>query len=172
MPTPLHVNDNNIVMLNYQYVFYAVGAYAALHLSHIVEYSNKKKSYIGLAVILTLMTLFFFNALGNNDVIINHSFRLIYVCALWFVLDFLPEIEIRKWMKNSFFLYCSHLMLLQCAQAISEIVIRRIGKYENCLKVAEWVLLPMVVIVLILWVAEVMKNKLQKVWGIITGSRG
>lgn len=172
MSTPLNVNANNIVMLNYQYVFYAVGAYAAMHLRHIVENSSKKKSYIALGVIIVLVILYFSNILGNDDVIRNHTFRLIYVCALWFVLDFLPESKIRGWMKNSFFLYCSHLMLLQCAQAFSEIVINHIGKYEAVLNVTEYILLPCLIVIIILLFAELMKKRLPKVYGIITGGRG
>ena len=172
METPLDVNANNVVMLNYQYIFYAVGAYAALNLKKLIETPSRKKSYIALGVIVVLFLLYFFNVLGTHDVIINHTFRLVYACALWFLLDLLPEIKIQGWMKNSFFIYCSHLMLLQCAQAISEIIIWHTGKYEAVLEVAEYILLPQLIVIIILLFANVFKRGFPRVWEIITGSRG
>ena len=56
MQIPLNVNANNFVMFNYQWIYYLIGGYAALNLKSLVEAGNKKKVYIGLVVILLLIS--------------------------------------------------------------------------------------------------------------------
>lgn len=171
MKLPLNVNANNLVMLNYQYIFYAVGAYGALNWKEVVERPTGRKSWIAIAVFVFLMLFYWGYAAGHGNAIISHTFRLIYIVALWFVLDVCGTFNVYGWMKNSFFLYCSHLMVLQCVQRVCDIIIEKIEIMKSVLYVAEYVILPMVIIGALLVIAEFMKKRIPKIYGILTGSR-
>lgn len=55
MTLPINVNENSLIMLNYQYIFYGIGSYAALNLRNIVEEKSEKRTKI------CLVMLFFIN---------------------------------------------------------------------------------------------------------------
>lgn len=172
MQIPLNVNANNLVMLNYQYIFYAVGAYGALNWKDVVERPSVRKSQISIAVLVALMLFYWGYAARHGNAITSHSFRLIYIVALWFAIDACRTFKAYSWMKNSFFLYCSHLMVLQCVQRVCDIIIEKIGIMKPVLYVAEYVLLPMAVIGALMVIAEFMKKHMPNIYGTLTGSRG
>lgn len=170
MRLPLNVNENSIIMLNYQYIFYTVGAYAALHFKNIVENPSKKIIRICTVIYIPLLILAFVFSNTSQYVIVNHMYRVIYVCVLWFALDGIKEFKIRTWMSYSFFIYCSHTMLLQCAQGVCDIIIEKTGVLKNLLYVVEYVALPQVVILFLLLLIPVIK-KVPKLYGVISGGR-
>ena len=43
MTLPINVNENSLIMLNYQYIFYGIGSYATLNLRNIVEEKSEKR---------------------------------------------------------------------------------------------------------------------------------
>jgi hypothetical protein len=168
--TPINVNSNSFAMLNYQYVFYAVGAYSAIHLKKFVETPNKLRSIIGASVLIALCITF---AIPNveKEVIMSHTFRLVFCVCLWFAFDLIKEIKALGFMKMSFFIYCSHLIILQCVQAIIEVVTNKFLTHDSLLFVLEWFLLPVVLIAGIVSVGYFMKRFLPKTWNIVTGKR-
>ena len=172
MQIPLNVNANNIIMLNYQYIFYAIGACGALNWREFVERPTQNKSAVAGAILLALAAFYFLFVVKHEDAIVSHSFRLIHIIALWFALDFIPTFKTQKWMGNSFFLYCSHLIVLQCVQRICDIAIEGIGQYQPFLYVTEYIFLPIAIIVLLMIVAELLKKQLPKIYGALTGNRG
>ena len=172
MQIPIDVNANNWVMFNYQYIFYAVGAYGALNWKSIIEKPNSRKTYLAISVLFMLIVIYFLLLKNYTDAILNHSFRLIYICAIWFVFDIKRKFNIRKWMGNSFFLYCSHLIILQCFQKICDILIGKIGAFQSILYIMEYIFLPVLLIGFLLFFAEALKRKLPKIWDVLTGSRG
>lgn len=171
MQIPLNVNANNLVMLNYQYIFYAVGAYGALNWKNVVERPSVRKSQISIVVLVALMLFYWGYAARNGNAIISHSFRLIYIVALWFSLDVCGKFKVYGWMKDSFFLYCSHLMVLQCVQRVCDIIIEKIGYMKPVFYVAEYIILPMAIIGALMVIAELMKKRMPRIYGILTGSR-
>ena len=172
MEIPLNVNANNIVMLNYQYIFYVIGAYGALNYREFVETSTIQKRYIAGIVLVLLCLSYFLFIVKHGNVITNHFFRMVYIVGLWFVMDFVPRYKVKNWMTNSFFLYCSHLMILQCVQRVCDIVIGKLGKIQSVLYVLEYILLPIAVIVLLMIIAEFAKKYMPKIFGVMTGNRG
>lgn len=170
MRLPLNINENSIVMLNYQYIFYAVGAYAALNFKNIVENPTKRIVRICTALYIPLLILSFVLSNISQHVIINHMFRVIYVCVLWFVLEGVKEFKIREWMNCSFFIYCSHTMILQCAQGVCDIIIEKIGVWKNGLYVVEYITLPLGVILFLLLLIPIIK-KVPKFYGLLSGGR-
>ena len=97
---------------------------------------------------------------------------MIYIVGLWFAIDLLPKFEVKNWMTNSFFLYCSHLMILQCIQRVCDIIIGKTGSLQPVLYVLEYILLPIIVIAFLMISAEVIKKYIPKLFGILTGNRG
>jgi peptidoglycan/LPS O-acetylase OafA/YrhL len=172
MVIPIDVNANNWIMINYQYIFYAVGAYCALNCREFVEKPMRLKTISGVIVLLALFVIYACFITQFNNPIINHSFRLVYICALWFALDVVPQFKTFNWMNNSFFIYCSHYAILLCTQRVCDILIQRWGYFQQLLYVVEYIFLPIVIIIILIVIAESIKKKFPKVWGIIMGGRG
>ena len=59
MEIPLNVNANNIVMLNYQYIFYAISAYGALNYRKFVEIPTVRKKIYSKYCIGSIMCVLF-----------------------------------------------------------------------------------------------------------------
>lgn len=172
MQTPLNVNSNSVVMLNYQYIFYAVGAYGALNCSQFVEKPTPKKRKVASIILFTLIACYFLYIIKHSNVLIGHSFRLLYVIAVWFAIDYILRYRVYKWMNNSFFIYCSHLIVLQCVQRVCDILIGKIAGTTSVLYVIEYIFLPLIVSICLIAVAEKMKKNLPSVYGVLTGNRG
>lgn len=172
MQIPLNVNSNSIIMLNYQYIFYAIGAYSALNWKDIVEISTYGKRNVASVILLALVTFYFLYIMKHGNVVIGHFFRLVYIIAMWFVLDYIPIYRVYRWMGNSFFLYCSHLIALQCIQRVCDIVIGKTDEIQSILYVLEYLFLPIIIIVFLLFVAESVKKRLPKIYGVLSGKRG
>lgn len=173
MTLPINVNENSLTMLNYQYVYYGVGSYAALHLRNIIEERNQKRAKICSVIFILLFIInYIMGIMQIQNVIINHVWRLIYICVLWFVLDYLPQISIKSWMNNSFFLYCSHLIVLQCSQRVCEIILNKMSLSGGIFSVLEFIVLPIIIITLLLFLAEILKKYLPRIWNVISGGRG
>lgn len=74
MLIPLNVNSNSIIMLNYQYIFYAIGAYSALNWRDIAETSTYEKRNAASVVLLALVIVYFSYIMKHGNVVINHFF--------------------------------------------------------------------------------------------------
>lgn len=173
MNLPINVNSNNIVMINYQIIYYLMGAYAAIHYKKDVENSEKyNKLSILIICLLLIFYMIFIGFLGKGSVIINHIYRLVFSITLWFVSSRLPAISIKKWMKNSFFIYCSHMMLLQCTQRVFDILLVKIDVDLPLIYIAEYFLLPIIIVVFIIILAELLKKYMPHFSNILMGNRG
>ncbi len=173
MTLPINVNENSLIMLNYQYIFYGIGSYAALNLRNIVEEKSEKRTKICLVMLFLLIIINIIMVKQQmENVIINHTWRLCYICVLWFVFDHLPQISIKSWMNDSFFLCCSHLIILQCSQRVCEIILSKMNLSGGIFSVLEFLILPIIIIILLLLLAEVLKKYLPRTWNVISGRRG
>lgn len=79
-------------MLNYQYIFYAIGAYSALNWKDIAETLTYGKRNVASVILVVLVTVYFMYITKHGNAVINHVFRLVYIVAMWFVLDYIPSI--------------------------------------------------------------------------------
>ena len=57
MTLPINVNENSLIMLNYQYIFYGIGSYAVLNLRNIVEEKSEKRTKICLVMLFLLIII-------------------------------------------------------------------------------------------------------------------
>lgn len=154
-------------MFVYQYVFFAVGSYAALCFKNSVENFSKNKSIISSCILVALVTCYWCYIRTSGDVVSNHLFRLLWGISLWFTLDLLPEINVRPWMKYSFFIYCAHTILIQPVQGITRAIFN-----DNIVLCIEYIVLLVLVISILIKIADILKSRLSIFWTIITGSRG
>ena len=167
---PLDVNENSIVMLNYQYIFYAIGAWAGLNCRDWVENPTKSKRIISLVAVCVLCAVYF-TPIFKIDVIVSHTFRIFFAIAVWFVFDWVPEIKMNSWLKMSFWIYCTHTIVIQCIQRVISIVLSDFIGATNLLWVAEWFILPIVVVIALIFIGIYMQKYLSKVYNVVTGNR-
>ena len=170
LTTPLDVNSNGIVMLNYQYIFYAIGAYAGINYREFVENPTPKKRNISLVVLGALCVLYFLPIFEVN-IISSHTFRIAFAISLWFAFDLLPEVRIQSWMKMSFWIYCSHTIVLQCAQGIIGVLLYDLLGGGSIVWIAEWIVLPIAIAIFLLFVGLLAKKYTPKIYNLLTGSR-
>ena len=171
MEVPINVNANSIIMLNYQIVYYLIGSYAAIHCKTMVENNIKKKrvtaTVLGI-VLLGLIVTLILCSLGSPA--ISHFIRLLLAIDIWFLFSWLPKIHAKKWMKNSFFIYCSHLLILQPVQRVLDIFISKMS--IPSLYISEYVVLPILTVALIIVVAELLKKYVPMIASLLMGNRG
>ena len=172
MQVPLNVNANNFIMFVYQYIFYAIGAYAALCWKTQVENPSMGKSIFGAALLGLLLVACSIYNIHYGDVITNHTFRWLWCIAFWLAYDLLPEIKVRPWMKYSFFIYCSHLIFVMCFQGVTRIAYTGAGKMEPVFQIGEYCWLPILTVFVLIKIGNILKGHTPKLWGIITGCRG
>ena len=168
--TPVNVNSNSPVMFNYQYVFYAIGAYSAIHFKQVVEKPNITRGMIGVALICVLCIIYWL-PFYESTVVVGHTFRVVFAIAFWCACDLIKNTEIPSYMKMSFFIYCAHLLPLQCSQVLIRLVINKLSLTINAVYVIEWIVLPVLMVSLIILLGKALKKHLPKTWCVLTGNR-
>ena len=94
--------------------------------------------------------------------------RLTQVAAIWFLADiFAISVEPKWWMKISFFIYCTHSMILESLEKVFLIVF---GKTEFG-AILDIILAPILTLVIIIFVAWIFKHW-GRLWKVLTGTRG
>lgn len=101
--------------------------------------------------------------------IISHTFRLLFVCCLWFAVDLLPIKNIKG--NYSFFIYCVHLIPLQCIQGVTGIIFNKKGLGYLYINLVEYILLPIIIVMLIIGTAELIKKYIPGLAEYIYGGR-
>lgn len=168
----IDVNANTLAMFNYQFVFFATGAYAALCWSNIVETGSNAKTVLGLIGIVVLCSLYWIYIKQNGNTFSNHLFRLFCIPILWFAYDALPEIKIRPWMKFAFFIYCAHMFLMYSIQGVTLRIYDSLGYMRPYFTLIEYVSLGVIIVFIIIKLGDYMKIKTPFLFNIITGNRG
>lgn len=168
----IDVNANTLVMFNYQFIFFALGAYGALCWSQLIEHPSREKSYISIIIMLILVSLYWCYLKDNGTVWTNHIYRVFLIPLFWFAFDILPEIKIMPWMKFSFFIYCSHMFVLYCAQGITARIYPYLGKYQPLFAFVEYIILGILTVYLLLKIVTILKFRTPKIFCLISGNRG
>lgn len=120
-------------------------------------------SYIGLG--LWIMTII----LQKLSMIDGGMPILVVLICLWYAGDVLSyDKEPYWWMKISFFIYCTHDMILE---AYEKIFLKVFGISPIC-AILDYVLMPAVTVVTVIGMAAIMKKYFPRLWMILTGGRG
>lgn len=170
--THINVNANNLAMFNYQYAYYALGAYFALNFRSKVESVDELKKRLGAISIILLICLYWLYLKDNGTMASFHLFRFLWIPALWMAIDNLPVVTTRKWMKLAFFIYCSHMLAVYCIQGVMEKIYARIDAFQTLFACAEYILTGIIVVYLLICIAELWKKVLPSSYRIVSGSRG
>lgn len=168
----IDVNSNTLVMFNYQFIFFATGAYAALCWSNQVETPTQSKSYFAVAMIFILFGIYWFYLNDNGTALTNHLFRWIWIPLFWFSFDLLPQIKIKPWMRFSFFIYCSHMFVLYCVQGVTAKTYPLLGVFKPYFAFIEYIALGIITVYVLIKIITSLKIRTPKVFSLITGSRG
>lgn len=168
----INVNANTLVMFNYQFVYFATGAYAALCWSDHVERMNKWVAIIAIVTLVVMIIGYQLYLRTEGTTVSNHLFRWLWIPVFWFSYDLLPEIKVRPWMKYSFFLYCSHMFIVYCAQGIAETTYASMDDWRPILSYAEYIVIGIFTIWILVTLAGIIKNRFPKAHLVLSGARG
>lgn len=166
----INLTSNHISLYIYEGIYYCIGSYIALNFKNYIETINIKRAGVSTAIIAILLVLNVISIsknIGNGGVLYWEVYRIIFCAALFFSLDLLRDFEIKWWMNISFFIYCAHMYPLQLIQEL----ILKLSKNE-IIMVISYLVMPIVVVILLILAAKIMKNKIPKLWCVLTGGRG
>ena len=164
---PLKLTSNSIWIYLYEGIYYFLGSYFSLNWKKECEMFNCKRSKICLAFIIFLLMFNVYITFHSVSVNTRIIFRLLFCINLFFCFDLLPDIEIKWWMKISFFIYCLHMYPLQLSQ---QLLIRLF--LNNWVQLFSYLFMPVFSILLCILLAKILMNGFPKLWNIVTGGRG
>lgn len=149
------------------FIYYLLGAYISLNyeeLAHIKYNWNEKL----LAYIILVISILGIAIIGEISSGFMHILHVIQVIALWIIGDcFLTEKTLKWWVQISFFIYCSHRMILESVEKIFLIVL---GKSDIAAFI-DLMLAPCISLLIIFGIAWFLRKE-KILWRILTGNRG
>lgn len=165
--TTLSINN-----LLYHIFFFMGGAYLALHKKELVEKKNEKltkiSTYLTIIMVLISIIIAVFKTKINYIRPIMYVYITIMIAWSWFFTDNWKYENIKWWQKISFFIYCTHMIILLIIQKIILIV----SKGNIYIGTIDYIISPIICIIIIAIIAKFLKNKMPRTWKIITGGRG
>ena len=93
-----------------------MGAYFGIHLKEVVvrRYDSKSRFFASAILVLSLLAE---SVIGSSQLGHMIPIRLLQIPLIWIVADVLAaEKEPRWWMKISFFIFCSHSLILEAVE--------------------------------------------------------
>ena len=162
-------------------LFFSIGAMVSLHGRHIVdrEYQNSKlKKYGPLVAILVFILLMMWRAsLMNLDediavlrnTIPYHLFEFAAPVTFWFCADVIPfeKIPVKRWEKESFFIYSAHGIVL----SVFAIVVKRLIPRTPLMRTTVYLCGPLIIVAVTLLGAAILKKLMPKFYQGLSGGR-
>lgn len=149
------------------FVIYLFGAIVGIHLREIVrlKYSTSLRIFSG---IYLFGTMFLFAVVRIDFQMIIIPLRITQIIATWIFADiFATSRELKWWVTISFFIYCSHSMILESLEKIIFVVL---GK--NHLGATIDFFFAPIITLMIIFVLAVLLRRIKPLWRILTGNRG
>ena len=140
---------------------YLIGCYIGLNCREYFSLNNKLLSIISaIYVCFTLITSFTY---------LNLFTEFLFFLALWYALDLinLKSITIPWWMNITFFTYVAHDVILVCVQKVIFIICGS----TPIVALLDYIFTPLLVLLILIFVAYFMQKKLPIAWKILTGGR-
>lgn len=149
----------------YYWFYYLTGAYIGIHFSNIIKemtFSRHCMIVSGMIFIIASIIDMKYPVDKPNRIII-----LISIVCLWIMLDVLrKEKEPLWWMRLSFFIYCTHSMILESVEKLILIFLR-----NNIWGAAiDFICAPIITILIITLLAYFLR-KIPMIWMILNGNR-
>lgn len=141
-------------------IYYLIGSYIGLNCRNYLQKGSLFLSIFGLG--------YFFISIGTGLAFEYELCKIVLLIALWYIMDlFASERVLPKFMFFSFFTYLAHDALLQ---GIKKIMLKLLGQ-EPVWALVTYILVPIVVWVVLVFIASFLKNKVPKLWKIAVGGR-
>lgn len=142
--------------------WYFFGSWVGINFGNIAMCRNKLLSWLSIFYIcFTLVTGFH---------VWNEGFQLLFYIAIWFALDSiccLGNREVPDWMKITFFTYVAHDIFLEAFEKIYLII----WGYSPIWALIDYIFMPVLVFVLLVFLAAVMKRYMYPMWKVLSGNR-
>lgn len=166
------VSINLLLEIDYYAVLYWVplyltGAYLGHYYSKKVEgiWVFNKKSKVVSCILFSIVFIF---AYLYENATTMYIFRLVVPFTLWILIDGISFSKKPKWwMEISFFIYCTHFVIISSFQKVMLLVL---GKSTLAFFIT-YLITPIIVVLIITFVAYIMKKYMNPVWRFTTGGR-
>lgn len=162
---PLVVWGGHEQSLCYYWLYYLLGTYTGIHFSDIVK--GKKFSQLNMiaaAIILFVCSTINMQYPPDRP---NRLLEIICIICVWVSFDFLRTEENPKWWaKISFFIYCTHSMILESTEKLFLILLGR----NMFGAVVDLLFAPIITFVIILTGAYILQ-KIPRLWKVLNGNR-
>lgn len=146
---------------------YLTGAYLGHYYSKKIEEEAifSRKSKVISAILFSIVFIF---AYLYENATTMYIFRLVVPFTLWVLIDSISfDKKPKWWMEISFFIYCTHFVIISSLQKIMLLVL---GKSTLAFLIT-YLITPIIVILIITFAAYIMKRYIPSVWKFTTGGR-
>lgn len=162
--SPLCVWENSFSHLLYYGLYFSIGVVMVLYFRKEVEHSNKQKAVVGMLIYIVCIAINIYYS--SFDLFTHQLFNIVSSFSLWFAIDLL-KLKTYKFYDYSFFIYCSHWIILLCIQNGIKVYIPSSGFSS----VINFYISPLIVVGICLYVVKLLKST-QNLFFILTGGRG
>jgi len=144
------------------FIFYLFGAYIGINHMNSTEYKNKTFSFISvmIAIVAGIITIVRGGAIS----------RILLIVFAWYALDLfnIEEMKIPLWMKNTFFFYLCHDLILEPLERMFFLLF---GKQPQILAIIDYIFMPIITILIMLLIAKLATKYIPKIWNVVIGGR-
>ena len=151
----------------YYAVYYILGMFLGIHYKEPIQRQYKKRSSF-LTLGIFFITLFFNIIVADEFPYFVQPLCCIQMVLLWIAADLLRTDKKLEWWKTiSFFIYCTHGMVLESVEKIFLIVLGR-----NLISaVLDQIMAPFITLLIVTMAAWILRKNTM-LWNVATGNRG
>ncbi len=154
------------VLLTDSFFFYVLGSYLGRFFYDIVS-KDPPVPMLWTVLCFVISQVCMQLYLKTDFIFYYFGFCLSIVCAFFIATSMIKNMKLPKWMSFSFFIYSLHGTILESMQQQVLCLLPRRPMYA----IAEYVVLPIFTIVVIVLIGLFLKNKIPFVWRLLNGGR-
>ena len=144
-------------------LYFLYGGFLAIRCKRVIETSSRFKKGMGIAG--CLFCVIYAGIVGT----MNTAVILVMIASLWFAADvFSMQEELPWWMRQTFFIYCAHSVLLEALEKLWLVIA---GKSVWAASI-DYFLTPLLVLGILAVTASALYRFLPEIYGVLTGGRG
>lgn len=165
--TMIYIFNTNITFLySYSLYFFFLGAFIATYGKEFFE--NKQKLKVSVFLICIFILLSIVRILSSNHLLVQLAY-IISPMILWGAVDsFVSKIKITWIMNQSFFIYCSHIIIVT---TIGKIFCKLINTSQEIWIILSFLVTPIVTLIIIYLISIFLNKYFKSFYRIICGNR-
>lgn len=145
--------------------YYSAAAFMALHGREWVEGDKKT---VGAGILLLLASVFSYRIWSSMGLVLFLVlYRLLLPSAAWLLMDQCRRGQLKPWMKNGFFLYAIHFILVRGLSKALSLVLPHNGFWA----LAVYVIVPITAVAAAWGIGEILRRKIPPLWRVLSGGR-